>query len=222
MTEQFPTGWSHAVIVVAHPDDPEYGIAHAVSRWTREGRRVSYLLLTSGEAGIQGMEPAECGPLREEEQRRAGVHVGVTDIEFLGLPDSRLSDVDDLAGKVAEALARYADADLIVCSYRGPEYAPGIPNQPDHIVTGEATVAAVAGRDLWVFEAGPDGTHHVDVDEQDVAAAVASLAEHRVYLEVLDPDTPVIEQARAQVDRVTDRSAGSPRISLGLVHAAGK
>ena len=108
MTEQFPTGWSHAVIVVAHPDDPEYGIAHAVSRWTREGRRVSYLLLTSGEAGIQGMEPAECGPLREEEQRRAGMHVGVTDIEFLGLPDSRLSDVVDLAGKVAEALAQPA------------------------------------------------------------------------------------------------------------------
>lgn len=32
---------------------------------------------------------------------------------------------------------------------------------------------------------------------------MASLAAHEVYLRVLDPDTPVIEQARAQVAQTT-------------------
>jgi hypothetical protein len=33
--------------------------------------------------------------------------------------------------------------------------------------------------------------------------AVSSLAAHEVYLSVLDPDTPVSEQARKQVDMTT-------------------
>ena len=40
--------------------------------------------------------------------------------------------------------------------------------------------------------------------------AVASLAAHDVYLSVLDPDTPVLDQARKQVDRAT-----TPRPDFG-------
>jgi hypothetical protein len=40
--------------------------------------------------------------------------------------------------------------------------------------------------------------------------AVASLAAHEAYLSVLDPDTPVIEQARKQVDMTTP-----PRLDFG-------
>ena len=36
-----------------------------------------------------------------------------------------------------------------------------------------------------------------------IDVAVASLAAHDVYLSVYDPDTPVIEQARKQVDMTT-------------------
>ena len=66
---QFPNDWQTALVLVAHPDDPEYGMSAAVNRWTSEGKRVVYGLATSGEAGIQGMTPQECGPLREDEQR---------------------------------------------------------------------------------------------------------------------------------------------------------
>ena len=62
--------WQRAVAIVAHPDDLEYGAASAVARWTSKGKEVSYVLATSGEAGIAGLSPREAGPLREEEQRR--------------------------------------------------------------------------------------------------------------------------------------------------------
>ena len=54
-----PEDWDRAVAIVAHPDDLEYGVASAVARWTRQGKQVSYLLATRGEAGIDGMDPAE-------------------------------------------------------------------------------------------------------------------------------------------------------------------
>ena len=54
--------------IVAHPDDLEYGAAAAVAKWTQAGHRVVYLLVTRGEAGIDGMTPAEAGPLRVQEE----------------------------------------------------------------------------------------------------------------------------------------------------------
>ena len=61
----------------------------------------------------------------------------------------------------------------------------------------------------WLFSNGPEITHAVDVDGY-LEKAVASLAEHKVYLEVLDPQTPVIDQARAQVEWSTAPKEGFP------------
>src|SRR5436309_6674636 len=85
--EPLPEDWNRALAVVAHPDDLEYGVASAIARWTGQGKHVVYALATSGEAGIQGLAPAECGPLREDEERRSAAVVGVHDVEFLGHVD---------------------------------------------------------------------------------------------------------------------------------------
>ena len=61
--------WQRAVAVVAHPDDLEYGLASAVARWTDQGKEVSYVLATSGEAGIDGMAPSR--PARCARKRSA-------------------------------------------------------------------------------------------------------------------------------------------------------
>lgn len=222
VTTEFPTDWQHAVILVAHPDDPEYGMAAAVARWTREGKRVDYVLASSGEAGIEGLDPAECGPLREDEQRRAGAQVGVTDIDFLGLPDSRLAN-DELTRSLVRRELEARRPDVAIVTYRGPEWAPGAPNQSDHIEFGNACVEAIAAlpedvRPRWVFENDPTYTHIVTVSREDVEAAVRSLAEHERYLSVLDPSTPVAEQARAVVDqscRVDDE--GRTYVGFALV-----
>lgn len=216
MTEHFPTDWQTAVVFVAHPDDPEYGMGAAVSRWTREGRTVEYVLATSGEAGIEGMSHEEAGPLREEEQRRAAAHVGVDVVDFLGFADSKLVNDDDLR----TALIREIEArrpDVVITLYTGERFSPEIPNQSDHIELGNAVfdaVAKAAHKPELVFESGPGATHFVDVTPDDVERAVASLAEHKVYLEVLDPQTPVEVQARAVVEAGTGVADGTLRVGF--------
>ena len=210
--EPFPTDWTRCLVLVAHPDDPEYGMSAAVARWTTEGRHVTYVLASSGEAGIEGMAPETAGPLREEEQRRSSEIVGVTDLEFLGFPDSRITDGPELRDAVADAIRRHRP-DVVVSLYSGPEWAPGNPNQSDHMEFGAAVgtvfddLAAAAGvdssepRPLYWFESAPTPTHYVDV-EGFVETAVDALAQHAEYLSVLDPGTPVREQARVQVEGV--------------------
>src|SRR5438270_10354492 len=87
MMEPMPEDWERAVAVVAHPDDLEYGAASAIARWTSQGKTVSYLLATRGEAGIAGMAPAEVAPLRVEEEGRSAAVVGVTQVDYLDHAD---------------------------------------------------------------------------------------------------------------------------------------
>ena len=201
VTTEFPTDWQHAVILVAHPDDPEYGMAAAVARWTREDKRVDYVLASSGEAGIEGMPPAQAGPVREEEQRRSAAVVGVDRVEFLGFPDSAIRNTVELRSAISREIAGRRP-EIVLTLYRGPEWAPGAPNQSDHIELGNAVVDAVRDGEhpARVFENGPEASHRIAETEADVEAAVASLAQHAEYLGVLDPSTPVPEQARTQIE----------------------
>ena len=82
-----PEGWESALAVVAHPDDLEYGTASAIARWTSQGKTIRYVMVASGEAGIDGMHPDEAGPLREREEQASAKVVGVDEVEFLRYTD---------------------------------------------------------------------------------------------------------------------------------------
>jgi LmbE family N-acetylglucosaminyl deacetylase len=199
--------WDKAVAVVAHPDDLEYGVASAVARWTGQGKQVSYLLATRGEAGIAGMAPDEVRPLRMEEERRSAAVVGVTEVVFLDHPDGTVEYGIALRRDLAAALRRLAPDVVITMNFDLTWGEEGPVNHADHRAVGLATLDAC--RDAangWVFpEAGPpcsgiksayvasvgEPTHFVDVTCT-IDAGIASLKEHRAYIEGLgrefDPD----------------------------------
>ena len=202
--QPFPTDWRTALVLVPHPDDPEYGCAAAVAKWTSHGKTVYYALACRGEVGIEGMPPEECGPLREREQRLSSAIVGVHDVQFSDFPDSQIFNTPELQAKIAETITALAP-DVVLTLYSGPEWAPGAPNQRDHIEFSNAVAAAydsLPDPPRWLFENGPHGTHGEVVDGF-IDVAVSSLAAHDVYLSVYNPDVPVLEQARKQVDMTT-------------------
>ena len=244
--DDFPDDWERALVVVAHPDDVEWGASAAVAAWTAAGREVSYLLATRGEAGIEGVPPAEAGPLREDEQRAAGRAVGVAGITFLDHPDGRLEEGLALRRDLAAGIRR-ARPHVVVTLNPGERWGtgPGAPwNSADHRALGRSLLDAVgdaanswifpeltaAGLEpwagtRWVALAGtPTPTHAVDVADH-VEAAVASLAAHHGYLAALDPDRPPAEQAAAIVDRaisaVADRRGGRPTVAFEVLAGPG-
>lgn len=94
---------------------------------------------------------------------------------------------------------------VIISMYGGPGWGPEWPNQPDHIEFAAAVLQAYDALDdkpRWLFENSPDATHVEEVADF-IETAVQSLAAHQKYLSVLDPGTPVVEQAHAQVERAT-------------------
>lgn len=218
--------WSAALAVVAHPDDLEYGAAAAVARWTAQGKRVSYCLATSGEAGIDSMTPEQAGPLREQEQRTSARLVGVEEVEFLGLPDGELEYGLPLRRAIARAVRRHRPEVVVTGNYH-ETWGPGALNQADHIAVGRATVDAVRdAANRWVFRelldeglepwngvrtvlvaGSPRAEHAVDVTEH-FAVGVASLRAHEAYLTGLgetvmaDPEEFLESIARASGTRL--------------------
>jgi LmbE family N-acetylglucosaminyl deacetylase len=197
--------WSSALAVVAHPDDLEYGTAAAVARWTGQGKRIVYCLATSGEAGIDAIEPERCGPLREAEERAGAALVGVDVVEFLGYPDGMLEYGLGLRRDIARAIRRH-QPDVVITGNYHDTWGPGAQNQADHIVVGRAVIDAVRdAANRWVFRelldeglapwrathvlvhASPQATHGVDVTET-FDLGVASLAAHGEYLRGLGPN----------------------------------
>src|SRR3954471_19877616 len=102
-----PEDWERCLCVAAHPDDIEYGSASAVARWPAQGKTVTYLLATSGEAGIDGMHPDQATPLRQEEERAGAREVGVEVVEFLDHPDGVVEYGPALRKDIARAIRRH-------------------------------------------------------------------------------------------------------------------
>jgi LmbE family N-acetylglucosaminyl deacetylase len=230
-----PDDWQRALVVAAHPDDIEYGLAAAVAVWTAAGKEVHYLLATRGEAGMAGVPPAEAGPLREEEERRSAAVVGVSEVEFLDHRDGVLVAGPELRRDLAAAIRRHRP-EMVVTGYFGatwtpPGVSPAYVNSADHRALGQSILDAVAdAANEWIFPDLPeepwrgvtyiavsellDPPHEVDVADQ-VEKAVASLCEHRRYLELLS-DQPVEEQARQIVDMGTMTEDGGRRVGFRL------
>ncbi|MFC7344170.1 PIG-L deacetylase family protein [Saccharopolyspora griseoalba] len=202
--QPFPEEWSRAVCVMAHPDDLEYGPAAAVARWTGLGREVSYLFVTSGEAGIEGTPPERAGPLREREERAAAAHVGVEDLEFLGFPDSAIRNTPELRRAIAEAVAR-RDPELIVLLNHHARWAFGGGNSDDHRNTGHAVLQCAREHDFprlrWIAIAdSPEIDHAVDVTAT-IDAGLAALREHRAYLDALGGEKWSVDHVLGNAER---------------------
>ena len=149
--EPVDESWTTALCVVAHPDDLEFGAAAAVARWTDQGKTVVYAMVTSGEAGIDGMRPEEARRVREAEQVESARIVGVEAVEFLGLPDGVLEYGVPLRAAIARAVRRARPEIVITGNFRDTWGGRNL-NQADHIAVGRAVLDAVrdAGN-RWVF-----------------------------------------------------------------------
>jgi LmbE family N-acetylglucosaminyl deacetylase len=229
--EPLPEEWQRGLAIVAHPDDLEFGAAAAIARWTDQGKWIGYCLVTSGEAGIDGMPPERSRQVREQEQRTSAELVGVSEVEFLGLPDGVLEYGVPLRRELARVIRRHRPEVVVTNNFRDTWDGAVVLNQADHIATGRAVLDAVrdAGN-RWVFADqltdglapwngvkqvwaanSPHARHGVDVSDT-LERGVASLQAHDAYLRGLgagdfDPEEFLEAAARSVGTRLGCRYA---------------
>lgn len=175
------------LVVVAHPDDVDFGAAGTVANLTDAGVQVTYCIVTDGEAGgsDRTMERHEMAHLRRAEQTAAAACVGVNDLVFLGHPDGRVVADLHLRRDISRVI-REVRPDVVIHQSPEIDYDRIFASHPDHRAAGEAALAAVypdsrnpfafpellaAGLEPWTVRevwmtAHPSTTDVVDVTEQ--------------------------------------------------------
>jgi LmbE family N-acetylglucosaminyl deacetylase len=143
------------LVVFSHPDDAEFGAAPTIAALSAMGARVDYVVTTDGGKGTDdpAVSPEELAAIRAAEQRAAADVLGVREIVHLGYADGYLTPSLELRRDITRQIRRFRP-DLVIAQnpMRRLDGNPYI-GHPDHLATGEATLAAVypAARDRHNF-----------------------------------------------------------------------
>ena len=174
------------LVVMAHPDDCDFGAGGSIAYWTSLGIHVSYCIITNGDQGGEesGIPLEEMAKVRQKEQRDAGKALGVEDITYLNYRDGWLAPSMELRKDIVKAI-RIAKPDRLICQSPERNYERVFASHPDHLAAGETSVQAVypdarnpfaftdlkeAGFEPWrvreVWMTGsPNPNHFVDITQ---------------------------------------------------------
>ena len=192
-----------ALVVVAHPDDLDFGAAGTIATWTEAGIEVSYCICTDGDAG--GFDPdvprSEIGGIRQAEQRAAAKEVGVEDVVFLGYPDGRLLVSVELRRDISRVIRQRRPQRLMMQS---PErnWDRIYSSHPDHLAAGEAAIAAVypdARNPFAHLDLAAEGLAAWTVPEVWVMAGGSGVANR--YVDITDTFERKLSALRAHVSQ---------------------
>jgi LmbE family N-acetylglucosaminyl deacetylase len=109
MTVERSENGTDVLVITAHPDDAEFGVAGSVARWTGEGKSVAYVVCTSGDKGTsdRSLKPEDLMVVREQEQRQAAELLGAREVVFLRYRDQELEDTPDFRKHIVEMIRTF-------------------------------------------------------------------------------------------------------------------
>ncbi len=142
-----PEGWTSGkkiLVILAHPDDPEFFCGAMLARWCKQGHEVRYCLLTKGQKGAPDLlkTPEELGELRVEEQKAAAASLGVKSVEFLDYVDGEVLPDLAMRKKIVRVIRRWKPDILVTSDPLNLFPTDTRINHPDHRAAGQAVVDA--------------------------------------------------------------------------------
>lgn len=135
------------LVILAHPDDPEFFCGGTLARWARAGHHITYQLLTCGDKGFNDSTPADMTPdalcaIRHAEQIAAAKIIGVEAVHFMDCPDGYLIPDLETRRDIVRIIRRFKPDILVTCDPQTLFATYGI-NHPDHRAAGQVVLDAV-------------------------------------------------------------------------------
>ncbi|MER3400116.1 MAG: PIG-L family deacetylase [Thermoflexus sp.] len=208
------------LVMMAHPDDPEFAAGGTIARWTQEGHEVIYCLATRGDKGSDDptMHPERLAAIREAEQHAAAAILGVREVLFLNYLDGTLEPNLSLRRDIVRVIRRYRPEIVVTMDpqtlIRGDRYI----NHNDHRAIGLATLDAIfpaAGNPLYFPELLREGLEPHRV--QEVYLATTEHANH--WVDITDTFDRKLAALRCHASQIRDFAALEQRLRERLRHS---
>jgi LmbE family N-acetylglucosaminyl deacetylase len=138
-------GQKKILIILAHPDDPEFFCGATIRRWTQMGHQVRYCLLTRGDKGSndRNMRSFDLAVLREVEQNAAAKELGVENVRFLDYEDGCLVPSLETRKRITRIVREECPDILVSCDPTNFFPNEASINHPDHRAAGQIVVEAI-------------------------------------------------------------------------------
>lgn len=153
-----PDAWERpqrVLVLLAHPDDPEFFCGATLARWAAAGHEIIYWLLTCGDKGTsnRSLTSESLCAMRQTEQRAAAAVLGVREVNFLGYPDGYLIPDLSLRRDITRLIRQVRPNVMVTCDPKTLYIGGDRLNHPDHRAAGQAALDAVypAARDHLNF-----------------------------------------------------------------------
>jgi len=164
------TGKKEILVILAHPDDPEFFLGGSISRWVEAGHKVRYLLLTKGDKGAsdEGLSYDAIIKTRIEEQEKAARYLGVESVKFFDYEDGYIISNLELRKMIVREIRLQKPNILVTCDPSNLFPSKRYINHPDHRYTGQAVIDAVfpaAGNIFFFPELIGEGYEPHEVEE---------------------------------------------------------
>lgn len=132
------------LVILAHPDDPEFFCGAMIARWCALGHEVRYCLLTQGQKGTQDpeMAPDKLAAIRRVEQQNAANCLGVKSVEFLNYVDGEIFPDNRMRLEIVRVIRKWKPTILVASDPRNLFPTDRRINHPDHRAAGQAVVDA--------------------------------------------------------------------------------
>jgi len=133
------------LIILAHPDDPEYFCGATIAKWTREGHNVDYCLFTKGEKGINDNYTVTKNiiSIREKEQKFAADVLEVNSVQYLSYTDGMLVPNLEARKNIVRIIRALKPNIVVTCDPTNYYLNGNYLNHPDHRAAGQIVVDAV-------------------------------------------------------------------------------
>lgn len=199
------------MIVAAHPDDPELLMGGTVARLAREGRAVTYVIVTNGNKGSadRNITSEDLIAIREEEQRRAAGVLGVERVAFLGYEDGELEDTRAVRRDITRQIRRWRP-DLIITLNPQRTYSNFPGWHRDHRTTGRVALDCIypLARDHLAFPELLPGDEPHTVRE----VYVVQWEQPKLLIDITDTMHLKLAAIRCHASQVTDPAAMEHRM----------
>ncbi len=133
------------LVILAHPDDPEYFCGATIAKWTQEGHNVNYYLFTKGEKGINDNYRITKNiiSIREKEQKYAAEVLGVKSVQYLSYKDGMLVPNLEARKNIVRIIRELKPNIVVTCDPTNYYLNDNYINHPDHRAAGQIVVDAV-------------------------------------------------------------------------------
>lgn len=133
------------LVILAHPDDPDFFCGGTIGLWTSQGKKVIYCLLTRGDKGSDdpATDPEELMVKRTEEQLAAADVLGVSKVIFLDYRDGEIRPSEELCLEITRVIRQIRPDILVTCDPTNYYPSRRRLNHSDHRAVGEAALDAV-------------------------------------------------------------------------------